>query len=57
MRRRYMDGRLTDNEVRPHQALFGYPPAVVHHCGNKTRLLEDYRKNVEKGKQRRRKER
>ena len=45
------------NEVRPHQALFGYPPAVVHHCGNKTRLLEDYRNNVEKAKQRRRKER
>ena len=57
MRRRYMDERPTDNEVRPHQALFGYPPAVVHHCGNKTRLLEDYRNNFEKAKQRRMKER
>ena len=42
------------NEVRPHQALFGYPPAIVHRCGNKTRLLEDYRRNVEKAKEKRR---
>ncbi len=39
------------NEVRPHQSLFGYPPAIVHRCGNKTRLLEDYRRNVEKAKE------
>jgi len=45
------------NEVRPHQALFGYPPAFVHRLGNKTQLLEDYRRNVEKAKQRRRQER
>jgi hypothetical protein len=57
MRRRYMDGRPTDNEVRPHQALFGYPPAFVHRLGNKTQLLEDYRRNVEKAKQRRWQER
>ena len=42
------------NEVRPHQALFGYPPAIVHRCGDKTRLLEDYRRNVEKAKEKRR---
>jgi len=42
------------NEVRPHQALFGYPPAIVHRCGNKTRLLEDYRRDVEKAKEKRR---
>jgi hypothetical protein len=44
------------NEVRPHQSLFGYPPAIVHRCGNKTRLLEDYRRNVEKAKEKRRHE-
>jgi transposase InsO family protein len=44
------------NEIRPHQSLFGYPPAVVHSCGNKTRLLEQYRHNVEKAKQNRRQE-
>lgn len=44
------------NEVRPHQSLFGYPPAIVHRCGNKTRLLEDYRRNVEKAKEKRRQE-
>ncbi len=44
------------NEVRPHQALFGYPPAIVHRSGNKTRLLEDYRRNVEKAKEKRRQE-
>jgi transposase InsO family protein len=42
------------NGVRPHQALFGYPPAIVHRSGNKTRLLEDYRRNVEKAKEKRR---
>jgi len=41
------------NEVRPHQALFGYPPAFVHRLGNKTQLLEEYRRNVEKAKQKR----
>ena len=45
------------NETRPHQSLFGYPPAVVHSCGNKTRLLEQYRHNVENAKQKRRQER
>ena len=45
------------NEVRPHQALFGYLPAIVHRCGNKTKLLEDYRRNVEKAKEKRRQER
>jgi len=44
------------NEIRPHQSLFGYPPAVVHSCGNKTRLLEQYRHNVEKAKHKRRQE-
>lgn len=45
------------NEVRPHQALFGYPPAFVHGLGNKTQLLENYRLNVEKAKQKRRQQR
>ena len=44
------------NEVRPHQALFGYPPAVVHRRGNKTTLLNEYRQNVDKAKQKRRQE-
>ncbi len=44
------------NEVRPHQSLFGYPPAIVHRSGNKTRLLEDYRRNVENAKEKRRQE-
>lgn len=53
---RYSIGYWIDyyNEVRPHQALFGYPPALVHDMGNKTRLLEDYRLNVEKAKRKRR---
>lgn len=42
------------NEVRPHQSLFGYPQAILHRCGNKTRLLVDYRSNVEKAKEKRR---
>jgi hypothetical protein len=41
----------------PHQALFGYPPGLVHRRRDKTQLLEDYRRNVEKAKQRRRQER
>jgi putative transposase len=45
------------NEVRPHQALFGYPPAFLHRLGNKTQLLQNYRGNVEKAKQKRRQER
>jgi hypothetical protein len=24
------------NEIRPHQALFGYLAAIVHRCGDKT---------------------
>ncbi|MGC8908443.1 MAG: integrase core domain-containing protein [Desulfomonilaceae bacterium] len=45
------------NEVRPHQALFGYTPAVVHRVGNKTQLLAEYRRKVEKAKHERRQQR
>jgi putative transposase len=44
------------NEVRPHQALFGYPLAVIRQSGDKTRLLIDYQHNVDKAKQKRRQE-
>jgi putative transposase len=44
------------NEVRPHQALFGYPPAVVHETGDKTMLQEDYRQKVLMAIQKRRQE-
>ncbi len=43
-------------ELRPHQSLLGYPPAVVHNSGNKTKLLEQYRHNGQKAKQKRRQE-
>lgn len=34
------------NEIRPHQALFGYPPSHVHRVGNKSLLMDDYRRHV-----------
>lgn len=34
------------NEIRPHQALFGYTPSQVHRVGNKSLLLEEYRLKV-----------
>ena len=42
------------NEVRPHQALFGYPPGTAHRRGNKTILLREYQQKVEKAKKERR---
>jgi len=42
------------NEVRPHQALFGYPPGHVHRIGNKTDLKKDHDQRVVLAKQRRR---
>ncbi|MGO8882097.1 MAG: hypothetical protein ACLPVO_02635 [Desulfomonilaceae bacterium] len=47
------------NEDRPHQhhALFGCSPAIVYRSGtSKTRFLEDYRRNVEKAKEKGRQE-
>lgn len=41
------------NEIRPHQALFGYPPAVVHQTGNKARLVEEYRQKVRQAQEKR----
>ena len=41
------------NETRPHQALFGYTPAVVHRTGNKTRLVEEYQEKVRQAQQQR----
>jgi putative transposase len=35
------------NERRPHQALWNYTPGYVHRLGNKSRLLERYRLQVE----------
>lgn len=48
-------GRYIDyyNETRPHQALFGYTPAVVHRTGNKTRLLEEYQNKVRQAQEKR----
>jgi len=34
------------NETRPHQALFGYTPSHVHRVGNKSLLMENYRRHV-----------
>lgn len=34
------------NERRPHQALWNYTPGFVHRLGNKTLLLEQYRRRV-----------
>jgi putative transposase len=41
------------NRQRPHQALWGFTPAQVHRGGNKTELLEEYRRNVAQAKQNR----
>jgi len=41
------------NQTRPHQALFGYAPAVVHRTGNKSRLVEKYRSRVRQAQQQR----
>lgn len=38
---------------RPHQALGNFTPARVHQVGNKTQLLEEYRRNVEQARQNR----
>ena len=35
------------NEVRPHQALYGYSPGRVHRLGDKTALMEEYRQKVQ----------
>lgn len=45
------------NEVRPHQALFGYTPGHVHRVGNKSLLLDEYRLEVQKAKELRLRER
>jgi len=39
------------NEIRPHQALFGYTPTQVHQVGNKSLLLEEYRLKVRQAKE------
>jgi len=41
------------NETRPHQALFGYTPAVVHRTGNKAKLVEEYLQKVRQAKEKR----
>ena len=41
------------NHQRPHQALWGFTPAQVHRVGNKTKLLEEYRRNVAQAQQNR----
>jgi len=41
------------NHRRPHQELWNFTPAHVHADGNKTRLLEEYRRNVEQARQNR----
>jgi len=41
------------NESRPHQALFGYAPALVHRTGNKTRLIEEHERRVRQAQERR----
>lgn len=48
-------GRYIDyyNETRPHQALFGYTPDLVHTSGNKTRLVEKYRQKVRQAQEKR----
>jgi len=48
-------GRYIDyyGHRRPHQALFNFTPAHVHAVGNKTKLLEEYRENVEQARQNR----
>jgi len=35
------------NEKRPHQALWNYPPSFVHRLGNKTKLLNLYKRSVQ----------
>lgn len=41
------------NEIRPHQALWNYPPGFVHRLGNKTLLLEHRRRMIQIAKERR----
>jgi transposase InsO family protein len=41
------------NEIRPHQALSGYTPGILHRTGNKTKIMEEYRKQVALAKQKR----
>lgn len=41
------------NERRPHQALWNYTPGFVHRLGNKTVLLEHYKKMVQIAKEQR----
>lgn len=41
------------NESRPHQALFGYAPALVHRIGNKTKLIEEYRSRARQAQEQR----
>lgn len=41
------------NNRRPHQELGNFTPAYVHAVGNKTKLLEEYRENVEQTRQKR----
>jgi transposase InsO family protein len=43
----------SDNEERPHQALWNYPPAYVHRLGNKTQLLAHYKSMVQVVKEQR----
>lgn len=41
------------NEKRPHQALWNYTPGFVHRLGNKTNLLNLYRRSIQIVKERR----
>lgn len=47
---RYMDYYC---RVRPHQALWGFTPAQVHAVGNKTQMLDKYREQCERARQKR----
>lgn len=42
------------NEIRPHQALFGYTPEHVHRLGDKTALMIEHRKRTAIAQERRR---
>jgi hypothetical protein len=41
------------DEIRPHQALFGYTPAQIDRVGNKLILLEEYRLKVQQARKNR----
>jgi putative transposase len=43
----------SDNEERPHQALWNYPPTYVHRLGNKTQLLAHYKSMIQAVKEQR----